>query len=480
MIYVYDELLLSFPIVSFVLQLFFFIRKLFFMAVGCNSPRLSSPSSSSSSSSSSSPLPWKNFQSPIFSPKTISPLCGASKVDAAPSFQQENSFPNMYLRESSHRRRHNSFTDGLIPTADDCPREDFHGREMPQVDLRSRMQELIPNRHLEESTSGSSYDACLQVKSPDAILVSEGVNSLPNIKIGEGNNNASRLIRKRPARIIIPESFKVSDFGEAGGGRGNKEFELQGRGFFLASKRGRRETMEDGYAAMTDILRDPKQAFFGVFDGHGGRAAVDYVAENLGKNIVKALEQIERTEDLLERAIREGYLTTDKEFIGKGVSSGACAATVFLKDGELFTANVGDCRVVLSRKGVADALTHDHRLNREDERCRIESSGGYVTCRHGVWRAQGSLAVSRAFGDMHLKDWIISDPEIRKLCLTPDCEFLIMASDGLWDKVTNQEAVDVLLKNKISIESCKKLVDLSSSRGNKDDTTVMVVDLSKF
>ena len=59
----------------------------------------------------------------------------------------------------------------------------------------------------------------------------------------------------------------------------------------------------------------------------------------------------------------------------QGVSSGACAATVLLKDGELHVANVGDCRVVLSRKGVADAMTNDHRLSsREDERLRIESS----------------------------------------------------------------------------------------------------------
>lgn len=54
---------------------------------------------------------------------------------------------------------------------------------------------------------------------------------------------------------------------------------------------------------------------------------------------------------------------------------------------------------------------------------------------NGAWRVQGSLAVSRAIGDLHLKEWIISEPETKKLSLTSDCEFLIMASDGLWDKV---------------------------------------------
>ncbi|RWW89288.1 hypothetical protein BHE74_00001775 [Ensete ventricosum] len=76
----------------------------------------------------------------------------------------------------------------------------------------------------------------------------------------------------------------------------------------------------------------------------------------------------------------------------------------------------------MSRKGVADALTDDHRAGREDER-----------------NLQDSLAVSRAIGDMNLKEWIISEPEIRKIHLTTDCESLILASDGLWDKATTDD-----------------------------------------
>lgn len=56
------------------------------------------------------------------------------------------------------------------------------------------------------------------------------------------------------------------------------------------------------------------------------------------------------------------------------MSSGACAASVLLKDGELHVANVGDCRVVLCKKGVAHMLTKDHRLSSEDERFRIENT----------------------------------------------------------------------------------------------------------
>lgn len=320
-------------------------------------------------------------------------------------------------------------------------------------------------------------------KNSDALIRKVGPDSLRIVKISEGDRSkGATKMKKRPGMLVVPEYSPIVEFSRADRKLENKEFVVQGRDFFLASKKGRREVMEDGYGIMIDILGDAKQAFFAVIDGHGGRAAANYVAENLGKNIVKGLQNVGCKEDgQLEEAIRGGYLVTDREFLSQGVSSGACAASVLLRDGELHVANVGDCRVVLSRNGVADVLTIDHRVSREDERLRIENSGGFLHCRNGIWRVHGSLAVSRAIGDQHLKEWIISEPEIKRVPLTSDCQFLIMASDGLWDKVNEQEAVDVILKdNNNSVESCKKLVDMSFGRGNMDDITVMVIKLQNF
>ena len=69
---------------------------------------------------------------------------------------------------------------------------------------------------------------------------------------------------------------------------------------------------------------------------------------------------------------------------------------------------------------------------------KIKMQGGFVHSCNGVWRLQGTLAVSRAIGDLQFKDWIISDPEIHKISLTSDSDFLIMASGGLWDKVIHK------------------------------------------
>lgn len=171
----------------------------------------------------------------------------------------------------------------------------------------------------------------------------------------------------------------------------------------------------------------------------------------------------------------------------QGVRGGACAATAVVKGSDLYVANVGDCRAVLgSRGGVATALTSDHTAGREDERRRIESCGGYVSRgSSGVWRVQDCLAVSRAFGDASMKPWVTCDPEVTRRRITPDCRFLVVASDGLWNKVSCQEAVDAVDVSgadgtSSSVGSCKELVALARSRGSRDDITVMVVDLQRF
>ncbi|KAF8404346.1 hypothetical protein HHK36_009229 [Tetracentron sinense] len=459
-----DEFLWSFSIISFVVDFLHFVRKaILYMALSCNSP------------SSSSPLSWMRLSSRVLLPK--------NKTLDSENHSSENSCYGKQKADIVAPDSPALVSKGLLKDSqEDSPYRMYQKRNSPQDDLYSKRIQL------EDRCSGPhgliQNEICAESKGyleeNSGILKTEGLHSMATEKIG--GVKVSSKVRMRPARIVIPEAYRPPDldFYEVSREMGKKEFKVEGRDFFLVSKKGRREVMEDDYGAITDILGNPKQAFFAVFDGHGGRAAVDYVAENLGKNIIKAIGDSGTTEDDLQQAIRGGYLTTDKEFLSQGVRSGACAATVLLKDGELHVANVGDCRVVLSRNGKADALTYDHRPSRDDERYRIESSGGSVNCCHGILRVQGTLAVSRAIGDLDWKEWIISEPETRKLHLTPDCEFLIIASDGLWDKVTNQEAVDELLIHEKSIESCKKLVDMSSSRGNRDDITVMVVNLQNF
>ncbi|CAM0144661.1 unnamed protein product [Urochloa decumbens] len=293
--------------------------------------------------------------------------------------------------------------------------------------------------------------------------------------------------RRRPSRLVIPVA---DDAGEVAAGWGAaaaavKEVDVvvEGEGFCVASRAGPRHEMEDAYAVVTHkIDGDSQLACYGVFDGHGGRAAVDFVSQRLGQNVVSAVLAAAEEHDAVSEAIRAAYLATDDELLSQpqGLSGGACATTALVKGGDLYAAHVGDCRAVLSRDGgTATALTADHTCAAEGEWERIERGGGYVSrSGSGVWRVQGSLAVSRSFGDAGLKRWVVAEPVVSRVPLTAGCEFVVIASDGLWDKVGNQEAVDAVSRNRAT--ACRELVELARSRGSRDDVTVMVVDLERF
>uniref|UniRef100_A0A8I7B6V9 protein-serine/threonine phosphatase n=2 Tax=Hordeum vulgare subsp. vulgare TaxID=112509 RepID=A0A8I7B6V9_HORVV len=293
--------------------------------------------------------------------------------------------------------------------------------------------------------------------------------------------------RKRPSMLLIPVAPQAVEVAAGWGAvvaEKEAEVEVEGQGFSLASRRGARHAMEDAYGVITH--KDSQLAFYGVYDGHGGRAAVDFVSDHLGKNVVAAVLATTTTEaeppstDAVMAAIRAAYLATDSELVKQGLRGGSCAATALVKDGDVYVANLGDCRAVMCCDGVATAVTSDHTAARDDERSRIENSGGYVSCgSNGVWRVQDCLAVSRAFGDADLKRWVISEPEIRRVHLTAGSEFLVLASDGLWNKVSNQEAVDAVSRSSAT-GCCKELVDMARCRGSRDDITVMVVDLKRF
>ncbi|GMI88904.1 hypothetical protein like AT2G30020 [Hibiscus trionum] len=337
------------------------------------------------------------------------------------------------------------------------------------------------------SSPSSPFRIRLQ-KPPTGSLLSTSASapsssSVSSSAAGLGPGSVSPILkRKRPARLDIPVATTAVCFGVPAT---PCEVEREGDGYSVYCKRGRREVMEDRFSASVEFQEDSKQAFFGVFDGHGGAKAAEFASQKLEKNIV---DEVVRRRDVskVKEAVKQGYLKTDAEFLKADVSGGTCCVTALIRNGNLIVSNAGDCRAVMSRGGVAEALTSDHRPSREDERNRIETSGGYVDLCRGAWRIQGCLAVSRGIGDQHLKQWVISEPETNIIGINPECEFLILASDGLWDKVTNQEAVDIARPSCLGISkqnalgACKSLVDLSVSRGSSDDISVMLVQLGRY
>jgi protein phosphatase 1L len=240
-----------------------------------------------------------------------------------------------------------------------------------------------------------------------------------------------------------------------------------------ASSPGKRSSMEDFYETRIDGVDGETVGLFGVFDGHGGARAAEYVKKNLFSNLIQHPKFISDTKS----AIADAYSHTDSEFLksekNQNRDAGSTASTAILVGDRLLVANVGDSRAVICKAGQAIAATRDHKPDQTDERQRIENAGGFVMWA-GTWRVGGVLAVSRAFGDRLLKQYVVADPDIQEEKVDSSLEFIILASDGLWDVVTNEEAVGMVKAIEDAEEAAKRLMQEAYERGSGDITVVVV------
>ncbi|KAF2643825.1 PP2C-domain-containing protein [Massarina eburnea CBS 473.64] len=138
----------------------------------------------------------------------------------------------------------------------------------------------------------------------------------------------------------------------------------------------------------------------------------------------------------------------------------------------LYTANVGDARIVLCRNGRALRLSYDHKGSDENEGRRVASAGGLILNN----RVNGVLAVTRALGDAYMKDLVTGHPYTTETVIQPDQdEFLILACDGLWDVCSDQEAVDLVRGIQDPQAASKALVDHALARFSTDNLSCMIV-----
>lgn len=142
----------------------------------------------------------------------------------------------------------------------------------------------------------------------------------------------------------------------------------------------------------------------------------------------------------------------------------------------LYTANVGDARIVLCRNGKALRLSYDHKGSDENEGKRIANAGGLILNN----RVNGVLAVTRALGDSYMKDLVTGHPYTTETVIQPDIdEFIILACDGLWDVCSDQEAVDLVRHNADPTSAAKHLVDHALARFSTDNLSCMIVRFNK-
>lgn len=321
-----------------------------------------------------------------------------------------------------------------------------------------------------------------------------------------------------------------------------------------AAMQGWRVDMEDAHLTRLDV-DDKHSAVFGVYDGHGGKEVAIFCSRHLTEELVKSdlykgevgaalqatylrmddmIMEEEGRRELLElsgsmknsgpqrsksifenedmkRRLRTAIQARNRgggSPVGEGSEGDSCsnlpitnagctAITAYVCDDQLVVANSGDSRGVLSRRGVSEALSVDHKPTDELECRRILRAGGYVS----DGRINGSLNLSRAIGDMEYKEvrtlppqdqMVTAWPEIKSVKLGPGDEFIILACDGIWDVLTNQEAVDFVRERLVreperDVSSiCSELCDrcLAKDTNNKgigcDNMSVVIITLKKW
>ncbi|XP_073000568.1 probable protein phosphatase 2C 57 [Typha latifolia] len=255
---------------------------------------------------------------------------------------------------------------------------------------------------------------------------------------------------------------------------------------------GFRQNMEDVYVCSDNFMQDYKlknlcekpNAFYAVFDGHGGKHAADFACCNLPKFIIED-EDFPRE---IERVVASAFLQTDTAFaeacsLNCSLASGTTALAALVVGTLLVVANVGDCRAVLCRRGKAIEMSRDHKPSCSKEKKRIEALGGYVYDGY----LNGQLNVARAIGDWHVEGMkerdglgpLSAEPEFMRMQLTEEDEFLIMGCDGIWDVFRSQNAVDFarrkLQEHNDPATCCKELVDEALKRKSCDNLAVVVV-----
>ena len=298
------------------------------------------------------------------------------------------------------------------------------------------------------------------------------------------------------------------------------------------SRRGKgRANREDAFAAHPSFLCVESDgeplSLFCIFDGHGGDRASKYarvrlpllfekyISEENGDELIPALERaFVSVHNELVQLLNRGYESTtsgtpdasdaagllrtwtavpeknkdnSSAYDGGGETGGYCGTTataVLLGRGELTIVHAGDSRAVGALSdGMTMRLCRDHRPSDPEEAERVSARGGLVLRVGGAERVNGVLAVSRSLGHAgELGELVIPNPETTCHMLD-DLGLLIVASDGLWDSISDEDAINIATKA-VSTNgpsaATKALCEAACSAGSTDDITVMVVVLDSF
>lgn len=274
---------------------------------------------------------------------------------------------------------------------------------------------------------------------------------------------------------------------------------------------GLKGTCQDSVLVVEDPFDDGTSVLAGVFDGHGtcghhvSQAVRAMITERLKAAFTGASGELrgEQQQPALEaawtRVLTSVFADVDDELrkdMFRNKDSGSTAVLALRQGSELIVAHIGDSRCVLARAHSTEAavieavqLTRDHKASNLAEKERVTAAGGRVMNFMNTidriflpGKCEPGLAVSRAFADFDLKGHgLTCEPEVFKHTLGPGDQFIVMASDGVWDVLKNKEVVEIVA-NAWPRRRAAKLVAqravavwAKEKHGSRDDISVVVL-----
>lgn len=253
-----------------------------------------------------------------------------------------------------------------------------------------------------------------------------------------------------------------------------------------------RETNEDTHTIVTNISGKnrnlPKIDYISVYDGHGGSSVSQCLKKYFWKHFFSKNKTYPLKKNAVEDIFKNMTILLKKQLGNEARETGSTANVVIIyeKDNEKYLQvfNVGDSRSIICRKNnITHALSKDHKPGIFDEFHRIQKLGGKVYFDGNDWRIE-YLSVSRAFGDFDSHPYVTYKPECFSYKLKHGDKFLIVACDGLWDVVTNDDATNFVLNmcydsygkriNKPHLNISQKLAEYAISKGSTDNVSVIV------
>lgn len=280
---------------------------------------------------------------------------------------------------------------------------------------------------------------------------------------------------------------------------------------------GKSNENQDSYVSKSSTTGS--KSLIGVFDGHGeqGKRVSEFASTQIARSLFTNRDLQSDPVSALASAFMETQQKIERAHSFDAFHSGTTAVAAYKHRNRLYVANVGDSRAVLgcalgtSRSGshepgiLAVDLSSDHRPDRDDEKRRILADGGTVhqsaipmrqtfggpprLVRVGperVWDRTGrcGLCVTRSLGDISMHPWVTAIPEVTEREIGPKDKLVILGSDGVWDRVASQEAVDIAARHRDPSAAAREITSVARQRWYQqtdgqmsDDITAVVMNL---